>query len=401
MSIQGDTLELAVTHPEVQQFDAARTKHPHYSDTFKRTWTLATQGRASRVVIVAGPTGVGKSTLGASLLQQARKATQDECTVDPSLVPAALVKAIAPQGRSFSWKDFYIRALEQLREPLVERKVWTPQQYSLLGPEVIGRTGADSLNVEILRRSLENAIRRRKTRFLIVDEAHHMLLCHDDRQLALQFETLKSLADMCNATLVLLGTYKLLMIRDYSAQLIRRSQIVHFPSYQLGAKEDRKAFKSVLLYFAGKLPIPLCPRLNDDVQFFFGKTAGCIGILHDLLRDALQEALDDGATEITKEMVDRVAQPNRAIQTILQESAQGVVALEDVPVQTIEAMLKQSPAEIVADRAKMLSTGSDFEPWGNGPRHARSVGAPGRKLPVGQRKPSRDHVGGPRGVDFR
>lgn len=319
---------------------------------------------------------------------------------DSSLVPAVLVKAIAPQGRSFSWKDFYIRALEQLREPLVERKVWTPQQFSLLGPEIVGRTGADSLNVEILRRSLENAIRRRKTRFLIVDEAHHILLCHDQKQLALQFETLKSLADMCNATLVLLGTYKLLMIRDYSAQLIRRSQIVHFPSYQLGAENDRIAFKSVLAYFAGMLPIPLGPHLKDDVRYFFGKTAGCIGILHDLLRDALQEAFDDGASQITKEVVDRVAQPNRAIQTILQESALGVVALEDIPTQDIEAMLKKSPGEIVADRALALSTVSGVEPWGDGSMVARQPGKPGRKPPVGQRKPSRDYVGGPRSADF-
>ncbi|MDP0919824.1 hypothetical protein Q6272_32795, partial [Klebsiella pneumoniae] len=77
------------------------------------------------------------------------------------------------------------------------------------------------------------------------------------RHLENQFEALKSLADMCNATLVLLGTYKLLEIRDHSAQLRRRSQIVHFPSYRLEEANDRKAFKSALAAFAKELPRPL------------------------------------------------------------------------------------------------------------------------------------------------
>lgn len=378
--------------PEILAFDEVRTRHPRYDHAFKRAWQLATQGRASRVVIVAGPTGVGKTTLGASLLQKARRETLEECKADPSIVPAVLVKAIAPQGRIFSWKDFYIRALEQLREPLVERKVWTHQQLSLLGPDVVGKTGADGMNVEVLRRSLENAFRRRKTRFLIVDEAHHILLCHDERQLSLQFETLKSLADMCNATLVLLGTYKLLMIRDYSAQLIRRSQIVDFPSYRFELKEDRTAFKSVLAYFAKALTVPLACELCSDVSYFFVKTAGCVGILHDLLRDALQEALSDGAATISREIVDRVAQSNKGIRTILEEAALGCVALQDVPLAEVEAMVRKSPAEIVADRlgTSQLVPGRAAAPSGRGKR----------SLAVGQRVQSRDAVGGASGVNF-
>jgi len=79
-------------------------------------------------------------------------------------------------------------------------------------------------------------------------------------------------------TLVLLGTYKLLEIRDHSAQLMRRSQIVHFPSYRLEQREDQVAFKSTLDALAKALPIPLEAGMLKRVDYFFNKTAGCIGI---------------------------------------------------------------------------------------------------------------------------
>ena len=37
-----------------------------------------------------------------------------------------------------------------LRDPLVERKVWSPMQMTLLGPEIRGRTGADTIEVRQL-----------------------------------------------------------------------------------------------------------------------------------------------------------------------------------------------------------------------------------------------------------
>jgi len=381
----------ASTPREVEDFQRAKLHHPRYTEAFTRTWSLATRGSGAKVVIVAGPTGVGKSTLGVSLMKTAQREAEQTCIDDPSIVPAVLVKAIPPHGRSFNWKEFYIRTLEQLREPLIDRKVWSTQQLSLLGPEIAGKTAADGLDTELLRRSLEQAFKRRHTRFLIVDEAHHMLLCHDQKQLVFQFETLKSLADMCDTTLVLLGTYKLLMIRDYSAQLIRRSQIVHFPCYAHHLIADRKAFKSVLAGFAGHLAVKMEPTLAIDVSYFFRKTAGCVGILRDLLRDALYEALEKGEGCISREIVDRVAQPNRAIKTIIEEAAEGSVALEDIDSAVVDALIQKSPKEIVVGRLRERGdVDIDFPavPGRASRPAAKRVG------PVGQRLPTRDRVGG-------
>ncbi|MBL8496004.1 MAG: AAA family ATPase [Rhodocyclaceae bacterium] len=384
------------TRSEVQAFENRRIPHDSYSIAFNRAWSLATRGHSSRVVIVTGPTGVGKSTLGTSLLKYVQRAHEADLAANSSLIPAVLVKTIAHHGRSFSWKDFYVRSLEQLRDPLVERKVWSPMQMTLLGPEIRGRTGADTIDIDVLRRSLESATAHRKTRIMIVDEAHHML-CGDPRKLGDQFETIKSLADTCNATLILLGTYKLLMIRDYSAQLSRRTQIVHFPPYRIDNARDLTAFKSVLTQFAEWLPIPLAADLREDYMYFFLKTAGCVGILHDLLRDALCEAIQDTSRKIARTMVDRVAQTNKAIETILEEEALGAVELEDTPLNEVRAMVGKQPREIVAERMRRIyGIPADAPIAVPGGAEAAGPKATGKRaLPPGQRLPIRDRVAGP------
>lgn len=232
MSQPEHTVDPSAVRAIVGQFEGVRREHPHFNSAYNRAMELTSVGRASRVVIITGPTGVGKSTLGESIRKGTWKASKKECEEDPSLVPAVLVTATAPHGPSFNWKDFYIRTLEQLNEPLIEKKVYPGQQLTMFDTVPGMKSVGESLSTDPLRRQIERAFQRRKTRLWIVDEAHHILMCHNPRHLENQFEALKSLADMCNATLVLLGTYKLLEIRDHSAQLMRRSQIVHFPSYR-------------------------------------------------------------------------------------------------------------------------------------------------------------------------
>lgn len=373
----------------VAKFEGVRKQHPHFEAAYSRALALTSVGHASRVVIITGPTGVGKSTLGGSIRKKALLNAAAECQADPSLVPAVLVTATPPHGRSFNWKDFYVRTLEQLNEPLIERKVY-PGQMAMFEAAPGMKSIGESLSTDPLRRQIEKAFRHRKTRLWIIDEAHHILMCHDPKHLEFQFETLKSLADLCDATLVLLGTYKLLEIRDHSAQLMRRSQIVHFPSYRLEQKEDRVAFKSTLDALAKALPIPLEEGLFKQVDYFFNKTAGCVGILRDLLRDALEDAAQAGAASINVETLDRSAQSNKAIIRILEESAAGCLALEDVGADTVEQLVRMPPQALVDRLHEMRRPRVVDDGPGRAPRPA---GARADKR-IGERLPVRDKVGG-------
>ncbi|MDG0857461.1 ATP-binding protein [Roseateles puraquae] len=385
----GEPVGDADIQTHLMAFESVRKQHPRFKDAFHKTRDFAACGRASRVVILTGPTGVGKSTLGISLRKQAVIEAKEACEKDPSLVPAVLVTTTPPHGRSFNWKDFYVRTLEQLNEPLIDRKVF-PGQLTMFETVPGMQSVGESLSTDPLRRHIERAFLRRKTKLWIIDEAHHILMCHDQRQLEFQFENLKSLADRCNATIVLIGTYKLLEIRDHSAQLMRRSQIVHFPAYRLELEEDLKAFKSCVVYLGNRLPIPVEQGILSRIGYFYNKTAGCIGILRDLFRDALECALKEGASIVTQKHFDASAQSNKAILRIMEESALGCVALEDVELTEVSALARMTPKDVIAHlSAKRLEALQPDVPGpAQKPRRSRSA------LPVGSRNPTRDKVGG-------
>ncbi len=108
---------------------------------------------------------------------------------------------------------------------------------------------------DALRRSMEEYLRLRKTKFLIIDEAHHLFLTGNKQKLECQFESLKSLTIETGVTILLVGTYRLLDILDQSGQLTRRSQVVNFPRYDMRKSEDLKNFRKVLGYLEQKLTV--------------------------------------------------------------------------------------------------------------------------------------------------
>jgi len=99
-----------VAHPRLAEIDRDVKHAIHY----------ATQGR---LILVFGPTGVGKTTLRRGLERALTDAVQPELGQDQGRIPLVSVEAVAPEQGNFDWHDFYQRALFGLNEPLVHHKV--------------------------------------------------------------------------------------------------------------------------------------------------------------------------------------------------------------------------------------------------------------------------------------
>ena len=80
----------------------------------------------------------------------------------------------------------------------------------------------------VLRVALESAIRQRRPLAFLVDEAQHLAKIAGGRKLQDQLDCVKSLAIRTQTVHVLAGTYDLLILRQLSGQLSRRTRHIHF-----------------------------------------------------------------------------------------------------------------------------------------------------------------------------
>jgi DNA transposition AAA+ family ATPase len=355
----------------VKYFDEYRVAHRSIKTALEKTKSAVSRSAGPRVVIVTGPTGVGKTTLARNLFRAVVKGWSDEIDRRKDFIPVLYGNAIAPNGAAFNWKDFYIRLLQRSEEPLVHRKLLATRQRPLFSDQPIS-TINDGKTCDVLRRAVEECMRRRGTKVLIIDEAHHILMVNDEKRMEFQFEAIKSLAIETGATIVLIGTYRLLDIRDMSGQLVRRSEIVHLPRYDIRIVEDQSEFFSVLNNFQRQLPLRKMPDLMKFSEFFYHKTGGGIGILKDWLTQCLEKHLRDPLSKFDRDFIEQNSMSNKALKTIIEEAMVGEEKLADIPIDELETLLNEGLPKIET------------------PKEGKGK----KKKTVGSRNPMRDPVGG-------
>ncbi|SCW81938.1 AAA domain-containing protein [Paenibacillus tianmuensis] len=272
---------LSSTNDEKEKFfENYHIAHPHLSKAIREVLDVINNSGKRSLIMVVGPSGVGKSTLFKAVVSNV---IRNYVAQNKGQIPIVGVEALAPDSSNFDIKDFYIRSLQALREPLIDYKIYYEDDQEI-------NIGKKDVNRE-LRRSLENALIYRSPKAFLIDEAQHFTKVSSGTRLFNQMDLVKSMASLSKVLHVMIGTYELVPFLNQSGQLSRRGIDVHLPRYKVENKKDMEAFANAVYSFQRIMPLEKEPDLMSNIDFLYSRTIGCVGILKDWLFLAFKDTL--------------------------------------------------------------------------------------------------------------
>jgi hypothetical protein len=359
----------------LQHFKDFAVAHTLLVETKDRLLEAITESAPNSLIIVSGPTGVGKTTLLAKIRQLLSARPPEDATPDPAWLPVVSMEATPPESHRFSWRSHFKRLLLAMDEPLVDhkRRMGAVDKTAHTMPPFPNDRGATA----DYHYAVEQALRHRRPRAVLIDEAQHLFALASGRSLEDQLNVLKSLANRSNTVHVLCGTYELLRVRNLSGQLSRRSIDIHFSRYDVAKASDRRTFAKILQTFGEQMPLRETPDLVKVWEYLYERSIGCVGILKDWLVKGLSTAIRQSAPTLTLKHMEKHALSVSQCDRLIEEAARG------------EAQFRED-----ADALCRLRLRLGF------PEPTRSKASPAKTAPdrprqqhPGQRYPKRDVVG--------
>lgn len=356
-------------------FDGVTIAHPLLVDVDRVLQRSLRHARGGLIVMLFGPAGVGKTTLLTRIEQWLVESAMPAMRADPGRVASLRVEAVTEGRPTFGWGDYYRRALIALDEPLIDSK-FDPKSRDFVAGDRVRRVFRRNATIGDLRYALEQALLHRRPLACLVDEAHHFAKISTGRRFVDQMDCIKSLANLANVPHILAGSYGLLDLMNLNGQLSRRTVLVHFRRYRGDSPKDVQSFRSAVWTLQRHLPVADEPDLVANWEFLMVHSAGCIGILKDWLRRALDLVLQDGGRFEAVHLEE----------TVLAESQLRSIASEAWDGEQRLAQRAEVQSELRTLTGFKPAAASANRPEGSTPKR------PAKRSP-GRRSPTRDKVG--------
>src|SRR6185312_16707284 len=256
--------------------------HPCYRLAFNRLYNLSAVAQPGSVITVVGPTRVGKTMLSLHLQND---------LVDPKIqcnsqyIPIVRIEAATTDQGFISTRYLTKQMLRTLEHPF----------------HVDGRYTLRPRDSETtFRDHLVAGLNARKTRFIIFDEAHHMLRTKSDRAAESVLDSMKCLGNETGCVVIFIGGYDLLRYQFLSAHLNGRMTTIEFSNYT-SSHAGLQGFDRLLVTLDEWLPWRRGSSLYHYRDRIYDGTVGCYGQLIHWSISALAEMMANSENHLRLE----------------------------------------------------------------------------------------------------
>ncbi|WP_372981509.1 ATP-binding protein [Marinobacter sediminum] len=332
-------------------------RHDRLNGVFQETVTALKERTGKHMVVVAGPTGVGKTTLAKRVTDYVYQDFVPNWHEDPVCIPCVCVELRMDSQSGFDWKELYRQVLVALNEPLVDRKCNIRTTTDYQKSQVM--TGGH-ITVSRLRTEMEQALKERKTRVMILDELQH-LFKHGGGKVEQYYDVLKSISSRTDCAIVGIGTYELCFMMDWSGQMNRVTDYLQFSRYDFGAQRDLQSFFNAYSGLLAHVPMDLDEELlRPDLEYVYIRCCGCVGILKDWIYRAMNRALNDGAAALGVTHLEATMHPPKALQRIIEEIKEGEASFYQPDLDSLKSEFigSRGPAASSQVKGKQAETSS-------------------------------------------
>lgn len=295
--------------------------HPKLEAVYREAKWLIARRRTPWVLAIFGASGIGKTTLYRKLVTDFELERAKEIESNPGGIAVIAVEARAPEYGIFKWKPLNKQIMEIGGQP--------PELMDQILPRLSKRPTADDLSDAV-----EKMIAHRKPAAVLIDEAQNLAKKAAGRNLQDTLDKIKSMANLTLTPHVLFGSYQLLHFRNLNGQLSRRAKSIHFERYRLDHdsarknEADKETFLRILKAFEERLPLRKPNDLPSQWKHYYCYTAGCVGVLYELLFAAVELVLTNSDEVISKKALQRCALELESCKTVAKEAKAGEKMLE-------------------------------------------------------------------------
>ena len=305
MTAFGDDLEVRnVFDDACREIKEGIVLHPRFMETKRKVLRAL---KTDDMVLLVGPTGVGKGTLVYTLVEELNAPIQD----DPRVIRAIYFRCPSSHGTRYPWFSFYFNWSDALHEPLPGRKIDHMRIEGRLQKGLSNRSLRGG-RAEDVRKAIFEATRSRGVRAVFADEAANLVVQERGRTIRDRLDVLRDISDMASEeygggsplTIVLVSTPRIFGKEGLglSGELIRRMEKIYFHPYgPAGGVRGVgfRAFHKLAQAFGDHLPPEMRPEFtSDNVKELLQGSTGSVGFLAKWFIRAIRLCEDEGAAQL-------------------------------------------------------------------------------------------------------